>query len=125
MGSDETDALGRIDALMETVASAHTIIYARHRRLVERGLVDETTSALLRESVAIALERAPELARGARELALDQAARRLLDPTASDDDGLTVTRAIAQAAEQLLGLLRRQQQIAYELVELDKRGPTG
>ncbi len=114
MGTGEADPLGRVDSLMEIITRAHAVIYTRHRRLIELGLADEKTRRLLDESVRIVLEDAPEAARKPRLLALEQAARQLLDPAASAER-TDVEQAIVDAEARLRAALRRQQQIADEL----------
>ena len=104
---------------MDIVSSAHMLIYTRHRDLIARGLADDTTRALLDESVRIAVERAPAVFLSAREVALDHAAQRLLDPASDAVSG--IERAIMQAEQALDDLLRRQRQIADELTARGER----
>jgi len=71
----ERDPLGRVESLMEIITRAHAVIYTEHGRLVDGGLTTETTRRLLRESVRIVFEHAPEAARAARTLAQERALR--------------------------------------------------
>lgn len=111
--SADKDPLGRIDAQMDIVSTAHAIIYTPHRDLVARGLEDDVTGELLEESVRIALQQAPEIVRSAREVALDQAVHRLLDPASGAE--ARVAQAITRAEDAFADVLRRQQEIADEL----------
>lgn len=107
------DPLRRVDALMELIATAHTVSFAWHRHIIDLDRDDERTRGLLGDSARIAVHEAPEVVRRVRAALLDATIGRLLDPAAADatrDDP-----AVTAAEAALLAMFRRQQEIVDEL----------
>lgn len=118
------DPLRRVEALMDIIAEAHAAIFTAHRQMVTAGHDDEHARDLLRESANLTMRKAPRVARVARSAAQDHAIAQILDPeTPATDAGLS--EAIAAAERTLTELLRRQQEIADELVARVRRCTDG
>lgn len=109
---------------MATITRGHVAIFELHRWLVERGLADQGTRALLDESVQIATDQAPTAARDTRQAVFDDALHRLLDPAASPVTP-GAARTVERAEDRLRSFARRQQVIAVELGRRTDGGPDG
>lgn len=114
MSPNEDDPLGFAEALLGVVSRAHVAIFRLHQTLVELGVADDGSRALLDESVQIALRSAPATLRGARHALFDEAIEQLLQPSAAElSEAAQVL--ISETERTLRVLVRRQEQIADEL----------
>lgn len=111
----ESDPLASVESLLEIITLAHAAIYTVHRRLSDLDADVEESRQLLQESVEIVFSKAPEVGRGARELAAEWGARQLLDPSAAPSVLAAAEKEAAHAERALRRLLRRQEEIATRL----------
>lgn len=101
--------------MLEIVTLSHAAIYTAHRRLIDLEADDDETRRLLDESAQIALRRAPNAGRRARQLASEWGARQLLDPSSAALALAATERETARAERALRRLLHRQEEIAARL----------
>lgn len=109
------EPLARLDLLLSAARLAHEVIFDLQNELTARGAAGEATSALLRESAAIALEELPAVLAEARRLAARWQEQSVLDP---DEAGRTVNALQAEldrAEPRLQALRGRQRRIARDL----------
>lgn len=100
---------------------AHEAAADLHRELVELGLDDDHTRALLHESAALALEQMPALVRPLRGPEREWAEQELLDPPASLLTAKQLESGVTKLLPALLALRARQDQIVAELLNRIRR----
>lgn len=111
--------------MVEIIGIAHAAIFTQHRVLIDLGRDDETSRALLDESVRIVFTDAPNATNRVRALAERRGEQQLLDPRGAEATRALLAAAIEKAEHQLADLLARQEELAADLQRLAAGGPGG